>query len=115
MLIVTIPSRGPQEVVRRSIGLCRESHTRIIGIVENMSGYACPHCGRVTKIPGVGSGRRLAQQERVPFLGEVPIDQSITESCNKGLPFVLDHPHSPVAHAFQQILDRVQKTVESKH
>lgn len=113
-LIVTIPSRGPQTVVRRSIGLCREAQVPIIGIVENMSGFACPHCGQVTKIPGAGSGRNLARQTKVPYLGNIPIDLSITESCNRGVPFVLAYPHSPVARAFQRVLDKVQSTVEIK-
>lgn len=112
-LIITIPSRGPQTVVRRSIGLCREAHVPIIGIVENMSGFVCPHCGQVAKFPGAGSGRYLAHQTGVPYLGKIPIDHSITESCNRGVPFVLSYPQSPVAQAFQQILKRVKKSVES--
>ncbi len=78
-----------------------------------MAGIACPRCGKVTKVPGIQTGRHLAGKTGVPYLGEVPLDPLITESCNRGGPFVLAHPQSAATLAFEHILDQVQTTIET--
>ncbi len=75
----------------------------ILGIIENMAGFACPHCGDVTPIfAGVG-GEQAAERLGVPFLGSIPLDPSISLSGNEGVPSIVAHPESPQAKAFRQI------------
>ena len=89
-----------------------ETHIPIIGIVENMSGFVCPHCGEVTNIFKSGGGEATAKEMNVQFLGRVPIEPGIVESGDRGLPVVLKYPESASAKAFEGIIDRIVKTVD---
>lgn len=85
--------------------------TRVLGIVENMSGFACPSCGERHEIFGSGGGRRLAEEMGLPFLGEVPIDTEVRVAGDAGAPTVLATPDSPAGEAFREVADRVVEVV----
>ena len=84
----------------------------MIGIFENMSGFVCPHCGEVTDIFMNGGGEATAKEMNIQFLGKIPIEPSIVESGDSGIPVVLKYPKSESAKAFESIIDKVIKTVE---
>ncbi len=86
-LIVTTPQNLSTADVHRSIDFCRKLKFPIIGIVENMSGFVCPHCGNETDIFKSGGGRMMAKAEGIPFLGTLPVNMSIMESCDAGRGF----------------------------
>jgi ATP-binding protein involved in chromosome partitioning len=85
----------------------------IIGVVENMSGFVCPHCGVKTEIFQSGGGKKMAQEADVAFLGSVPIDPKVGVDSDKGTPFMLAHKDSAAAKAFMEVVDNVNKYVES--
>ena len=103
----------PQEVslldVRKSIGFAQAVRLPIIGIIENMSGFVCPHCGTPTDVFKRGGGEAAAQELGLPFLGRIPLDPRIVVGGDDGKPFVLEHPDSPAAKAFYDVVAEIKK------
>ncbi len=98
-IVVTTPQKVAAVDVRKSITFCRKLNVPVLGIIENMSGFACPKCGEVTPIFGSGSGLKIARDMLVPFLGSIPIDPALTEACDNGQAFVHRFASSPTAAA----------------
>ncbi|MFP4236846.1 MAG: P-loop NTPase [Desulfonatronovibrio sp.] len=96
-VIVTTPQAVAVDDVRRSITFCREMDTPILGLLENMSGYACPKCGEHLDIFNSGGGKDLAAEMDVGFLGSIPIDPEIVRSGDEGYVYVKTQPDSPAA------------------
>jgi len=109
MIIVTTPQDVALLDSRKSIIFSTQAKIPIIGLVENMSGFICPHCGERTDIFGSGGGERTALEMGVRFLGRVPIEPGIVVSGDAGLPIVASAPGSESAKAFNCIAERVIK------
>ncbi|MEW6379543.1 MAG: iron-sulfur cluster carrier protein MrpORP [bacterium] len=107
-VIVTTPQKVAAVDVRKSISFCRQMQVPVLGVVENMSGFACPHCGQVTPILRTGGGRRIAEDMKVPFLGSIPIDPKIAESCDDGHAFLSHYADSPTAKIMQEIIQPIK-------
>jgi Mrp family chromosome partitioning ATPase len=103
-VIVTTPQKVAAVDVRKSINFCKEMGVTVLGVVENMSGFACPKCGEVTPILRAGGGRVMADEMGVPFLGSIPIDPLIAESGDAGKAFVESAERSPAAGTFREIV-----------
>jgi ATP-binding protein involved in chromosome partitioning len=107
VITVTIPSQVAQMTVQRSIALARRLKARLLGVVENMSGYLCPHCGAVERLfPGeadVRGGGVLG----VPVLASIPFDPQLARCCDQGMPMVLAHQAAPAGRAFMQLAARL--------
>ncbi len=112
MVIVTTPQDVSLLDSRKSITFSAEAEIPIIGIVENMSGFVCPHCGEVTEIFKSGGGQATAAEFNIQFLGKVPIEPEVVLAGDKGMPVVISAPESASAKAFEIIADKVVKTVE---
>jgi ATP-binding protein involved in chromosome partitioning len=98
-VVVTIPSAVSHLVVRRAMTLARERGARLLGLVENMAGYACPACGAVGPLFDGPGGEVTAAQHGVPFLGRVPFDPRLAAAADRGRPFALEHADTPVGQA----------------
>jgi len=103
-VIVTTPQKVAAADVRKSINFCKELGVKVLGVIENMSGFACPKCGEVTPILRANGGRVMANEMGVPFLGSIPIDPLIAESGDDGKAFVESAASSPAAGAFREIV-----------
>jgi ATP-binding protein involved in chromosome partitioning len=114
VVIVTIPSEVSQIVVKKSAFFARQLGMPIIGIVENMSGFVCPKCGYKADIFQSGGGRRIAEELQIPFLGSIPIDQSVCQDADSGTPFILEHVDSPASKSFMEIVEKVEGFLKSK-
>jgi ATP-binding protein involved in chromosome partitioning len=112
VVIVTIPSEVSGDVVRKAVTFARMLNIPVLGIVENMSGLICPHCGEAIEVFEGGMGRRVAEDMNVPFLGSIPIDPRVSASCDSGKPFVEEYPDSVAAKAFGEIVRRLMEKVE---
>jgi ATP-binding protein involved in chromosome partitioning len=101
----------PQDIAlidaRKGLNMFRKVDVPVLGIIENMSYFACPNCGHVTHIFSHGGAREEAERLGVEFLGEVPLDMAIRETSDQGRPIVMSQPDSPHATAFLHIADRV--------
>ena len=111
MIIVTTPQDVALLDSRKSLRFGAETRIPIIGIIENMSGFVCPHCGEVTNIFKNGGGEAAARELNVQFLGRVPIEPGVVDAGDSGMPVVLKYPESASAKAFESIVDKVVKTV----
>jgi len=111
-VIVTTPQDVALLDSRKAVGFSRAVKLPVIGVVENMSGFVCPHCGKEVDLFKKGGGRRAAEELGVPFLGSVPIDPKVVESGDEGVPIVLMDRKSPAAEAFMRIADEIIKRVE---
>ena len=92
--------------VRKSVTFCRQLHVPVLGVVENMSGFACPKCGEVTQILRSGGGRRLSDDMGVPFSGSIPMDPKIAEAGDNGRSFLQFYAQSPTAEIMRGIIRR---------
>jgi ATP-binding protein involved in chromosome partitioning len=112
-IVVTTPQEVALLDARRAINFARKLDVPSIGIVENMSGLICPHCGGTIDLFGVGGGEREAAAQGVVFLGSVPIDPAAREGGDAGRPVVLSEPAGPASRAFLEIASRIAETVPS--
>mgnify|MGYP000919444323 CR=1 FL=1 len=113
-VIVTTPQDVSLIDSRKTITFSAEAKIPVIGLVENMSGFICPHCGEQTDIFKSGGGEAVAKEFGVQFLGKVPIEPSVVLSGDSGMPAVLSDPDSASAKAFQSIIKKIIATVEAK-
>ncbi|KAF2801286.1 cytosolic Fe-S cluster assembling factor nbp-35 [Mytilinidion resinicola] len=114
-VLVTTPQEVSLLDVRREVDFCRKAGIRIIGIVENMSGFVCPNkkCGYVSQIfrASTGGAKKLAEEEGIPYLGAVPLDPLIRLACDLGESFLDAYPDSPASKAIRKVVEEVVKTV----
>jgi Mrp family chromosome partitioning ATPase len=105
-VLITTPQEVALQDVRREIDFCRKVGIKVLGLVENMSGFVCPKCKEESQIfkPSTGGGRRLAQDMNVPFLGAVPLDPRIGKSADYGISFLDEYPDSPATTAYLNII-----------
>ncbi len=103
-VVVTTPQAIATSDVRKSIKFCKQLHLPVLGVVENMSGFACPKCGEVTDIFTTGGGARMAAEMDVPFLGKIPIDPHVGQACDAGTPFVYHYSKTETAKAFERVI-----------
>ena len=110
-IIVTTPQDLALLDSRKAVNFSGVLKVPVIGIVENMSGFVCPHCGKEVNIFKYGGGERAASELGVPFLGRVPLDPQMVEAADSGTPFVLQK-ESKVSKAFEEIVENVRAFVE---
>jgi ATP-binding protein involved in chromosome partitioning len=106
-VVVTTPQGVSVADVRKAVAMFRQLNIPVLGAVENMSYFVCPHCGDRTDIFGHGGGARMAEDLGIPFLGEVPIDTRVREGGDEGRPVVVADPQSSAAKAFAEVAGRV--------
>jgi len=111
-VIVATPQDVALADVRRSIRFCLEGSIPIAGIIENMSGFVCPHCGNTVEIFKTGGAEKLAQEYKVPFLGKIPIDPKIVSAGDDGKPVMIYYPDSAPAKAFSEIISKIVETLK---
>ncbi len=102
-VVVTTPQDVALAAVRKSITFCNKIDLPVLGVVENMSGFVCPHCNNETEVFKRGGGENMAVDMGVPFLGRIPIEPMIGLTSDAGTPFVLSHRHTASAKAFAEI------------
>jgi ATP-binding protein involved in chromosome partitioning len=102
-VMVTTPQLVATGDVRRGVKMFERVNTRVLGVVENMSGLACPHCGEVVDVFGAGGGEALAAEMEIPFLGRIPLDPAVAVAGDEGVPTVLSAPRSAAAVALEDV------------
>ncbi len=109
VVVVTTPQDVALLDSRKSVQFVRQVKLDVLGIVENMSGFVCPHCGREVDLFKVGGGERAARELGVPFLGRIPITEAVVASGDSGRPVVLAAPGDPAAQALARIAGRIEE------
>lgn len=105
-LIITTPQEISLADVRKSINFCRQVNMKILGIVENMSGLVCPHCGKEIPLFGAGGGAQMAGKLDIPLLSQIPIDPQMVEYGDRGdLAGLKEKTDLEMNKAFEKIVD----------
>ncbi|QPG73853.1 cytosolic Fe-S cluster assembly factor nbp35 [Brettanomyces nanus] len=113
-LVVTTPQEVALLDVRKEVDFCRKAGIKVLGLVENMSGFVCPNCGGKSRIfkPTTGGGKKLAQDLGIKFFGSVPLDPRIGKSCDSGQSFLDLYPDSPASEAILDVVDSLRDEIE---
>ncbi|GEO81979.1 Mrp/NBP35 family ATP-binding protein [Pararhodospirillum oryzae] len=111
-IIVSTPQDIALLDARKGLAMFRKVDVPILGIVENMSYFLCPHCGERTDIFSHGGARRTAEELGAPFLGALPLDVQVREAADAGQPLALAHPDSPQAQAYDSLAAQVWTLLE---
>lgn len=106
-VIVTTPQEISLADVRKSINFCKTVKMDLYGLIENMSGFACPHCNSVLDLFGSGGGERTATSMGVAFLGSIPFDPQMVDCGDAGVSFQEKHPDSIMTQAYKNIAQRL--------
>ncbi len=106
-IIVATPQEVALADVRKSINFCKVVKMKIFGLVENMSSYACPHCGKPIDIFGSGGGQKTASSSGISFLGKIPLDPNMVKCGDTGVSYQEKYPDSPVTKIFSEIAEKM--------
>jgi len=109
-IIVTTPQELSLMDSRKAVAFARSLNLKILGIIENMSGMTCPHCGKDIDLFKKGGGEKVALELGVPFLGKIPTDPQIVISTDEGKPFIGTQPDSEASKALMKIVKSITET-----
>jgi len=110
-IIVTTPQEVALSDVRKSINFCKKVEKDLFGVIENMSGYICPHCGKMVPLFGTGGGESTAKQFNLHFLGKIPFDPNLVKAGDAGSSFQDEFQEAAAAKAFGAIADKLAALV----
>jgi Mrp family chromosome partitioning ATPase len=110
-IIVTTPQEVALADVRKSINFCKTVKMEIFGLIENMSGFSCPHCGEMVDLFGTGGGEKTASHMGVRFLGRIPFDPKMVACADSGVCYQESHSDSVVTKAFTDVAETMSKLV----
>ena len=111
-VVVSTPSDVALQDARKALEMFAQVNVEVLGIVENMSHFTCPHCSTVIDIFSKGGAERTAQQFNVPFLGSIELVPAIREGGDRGLPVALAGPDSPLAAEFYEVARKLTERAE---
>jgi len=111
-VIVTTPQEVALLDARKAVTFAKLTNIPVIGIIENMSGMLCPHCGKEIDLFKIGGGERAAKEFDVPFLGRIPMDPRIVVAEDSGKPFVLEHKDSEAAKSFEMVVRKIERAMK---
>jgi len=114
-VIVTTPQEVSIIDAERAVNMAKQLHIPFIGIIENMSGFICPHCNKEIELFGRGGGKKLAENYGVNFLGSIPVDIEARVLSDEGKPVVLEKKNSEIANAFKNISNTMLELSQEAH
>ncbi|MFA4859701.1 Mrp/NBP35 family ATP-binding protein [Methanoregula sp.] len=112
-VIVTTPQDVAVMDAMRAAKFIEKLGLPVIGVIENMSGMACPHCGEIVNLFGAGGGKKAAEDLAVPFLGAIPLDPAMVKAGDEGRPYILRHADSPTWRAVDAVMKNLVTEIET--
>lgn len=113
-VVVTTPQQVALADVRKSLNFCKQVKMEIAGLVENMSGLLCPHCGKLVELFKSGGGEALAAEYGLPFLGRIPLDPLVVLAGDDGAPYLSSGATSPAVAAFTELVAKIEAALPAK-
>ncbi|CED84679.1 p-loop containing nucleoside triphosphate hydrolase protein [Phaffia rhodozyma] len=112
-VLVTTPQEVSLQDVRKELDFCRKVGIKVLGVVENMSGFVCPSCNGKSDVffPSTGGAKALAEEAGITFLGSIPLDPRIGKSCDYGVSFLEEYPDSPATQRYIEIVDKIREAL----
>jgi len=112
VIIVTTPQEVALMDARKTIKMSTVMERKVIGIIENMSGFNCPHCGEYIDLYPPGGAEKAANDFKIPILGKIPFETEVSQQGDQGLPFVIKNPESKSAKAFKSTVNKIREILE---
>ncbi len=112
VIVVTTPQEVSLMDARKTIRMAQIMERNILGIIENMSGFNCPHCGKYIDLYPPGGAEKASRDFNVRLLGKIPFEVEVSEQGDQGLPFVIKNPDSASAKAFKEIVKKIRELLE---
>jgi ATP-binding protein involved in chromosome partitioning len=112
-IIVTTPQEVSLADVRKSINFCKAVKMQILGLIENMSGFICPHCGKGVDLFGSGGGEKTARTAGIKFLGKIPFDPKVVSCGDAGVSLQQRYVDSEVTKAFSDVATQISKAANA--
>jgi len=112
-VIVTTPQDVAVMDAMRAAKFIEKLDLPVLGVIENMSGMVCPHCGEVVNLFSAGGGKKAAEDLGVPFLGAIPLDPEMVKAGDDGRPYILRHADSPTWKAVDAVMERLVKEIDA--
>jgi len=106
-VVVTTPQDVALADVRKSINFCKKMNMEIVGVIENMGPFQCPHCGKEIALFKQGGGQVTAEKAQVPFLGTVPFDPKVVHACDDGKPIMSQSLDNDYTRAMNVVIDKI--------
>ena len=113
-LVVTTPQEVSLADVRKSLNFCKHVKMDVVGMVENMSGFVCPHCNETVEIFKSGGGEKTAADYDVRFLGRIPLDPKVVDAGDEGKPYLSSDEDTPATRAFDEVVANVEDALKNK-
>jgi Mrp family chromosome partitioning ATPase len=113
-VVVTTPQSVALADVRKSINFCKNVEMPIVGVVENMSGFICPHCQETVDIFSSGGGEKTARDFDLPFLGRIPMDPRVVVAGDTGAPYLSSGEDTPATKAFTDVIEAIEQRLPAK-
>jgi len=118
VVVVTTPQEVAILDISKAVRFVQQIGLPVIGIVENMSGLVCPHCGESIDLFGSGGGERAAKDLGVPFLGSIPLDPEMRKAADEGRPYILLRPgagtENPTWQKFDEVMENLIRVIEGR-
>ncbi|KKN02152.1 hypothetical protein LCGC14_1120590 [marine sediment metagenome] len=113
VVIVTTPQQVALMDARKTIKMATVMQRKILGIIENHSGFDCPHCGKYIDLYPPGGAKKASIDFNIPLLGNIPFEVEISQQGDQGLPFVLKYPDNKATKKFKEIVKKIREMLES--
>ncbi len=111
-IIVTTPQEVALSDIRKSISFCKTVKLKIVGIVENMASFKCPHCNQTIDLFKSGGGKRTAEKAGIDFLGSIPFDLNVVDSGDSGRPVLMEETDTDLFKSFETVINNITQQVE---
>ncbi|TFG25389.1 MAG: ATP-binding protein [Promethearchaeota archaeon] len=112
VVVITTPQEVALMDARKTISMAKTMQRNVLGIIENMSGFKCPHCNEYIDLYPPGGAEKAAKDFNITLLGKIPFEIQVGQQGDQGLPFVLKYPEGDSAKAFKDIVERIRKVLE---
>ena len=114
VVVVSTPQQVALMDARKTIKMSMVMERTVLGIIENMSGFNCPHCGKFIDLYPPGGGEKAARDFGIELLGKIPFEVEIGQQGDAGLPFIIKYPESESAKAFKEVVSKIREILEKK-
>ncbi|MFX0026392.1 MAG: Mrp/NBP35 family ATP-binding protein [Candidatus Hermodarchaeota archaeon] len=112
VIVVSTPQEVALMDARKTIAMAQTMQRKVLGIIENMSGFKCPHCNKYIDLYPPGGAEKASRDFRITLLGKIPFQTEISQQGDQGLPFILKNPDTESAKAFKSVVKKIRETLE---
>jgi len=115
-VLITTPQDVALMQIKKELQFCNKTKTKVLGVVENMSFFCCPHCSKETALFNIGEGvQKICDEHKVAFLGKIPLDSIVVNACEKGIPLNKESTTNPATKAIEGVAEQLLKIIDGNN